>query len=154
MKIKLQKGQTLIETLASLAIIAIVVSAIGVAVTSALNNTTFNKNVTLATKYAQQGSEIAQALRDDNYATFATITGTYCLAKGQTTLGAAVASCTTPNVDNFIRSVVVTQNGCAANVAQVTVTVSFTDGKCAAGVYCHKQTDSTCLSTINPVQQP
>jgi len=147
------QGQTLIETLAAVAILSIVVSAIGIVMTTSLNNATFDQDQTLATKYAQQGSEIVQQIRDDSYATFQSYGGTYCLAKGQTALG-ATATCTTPNFDNFIRSVEIQQNGCGNNVAQVTVTVSFIDGKCAAGVYCHKQTVESCLSTVNPIQMP
>lgn len=149
-----ERGQTLIEAIAALSVISLVVTVIGVTVTAALNNAKLNENETLATKYAQQGSEIMQQVRDESYSNFKNYLGTYCLAKGQTTLGASVGSCTTPNVDQFIRSVDILQNGCAANVAQVTVTVSFTDGKCAGGSYCHKQTDLTCLSTANPIQTP
>jgi type II secretory pathway pseudopilin PulG len=147
------KGQTLIETLAALAIIGLVVSAIGVVVTTSLSNAKFDADQTLATKYAQQGSELMQQIRDDNYTNFKNYAGTYCLAKGQITISTP-ASCTTPNVDNFIRSVTIQQNGCGANIAQVTVDVSFTDGKCATGVYCHQQNVLTCLSTANPVQVP
>ncbi len=150
---KLQRGQTLIETLAALAIIGMIVSAIGVVVTTALSNAKYDSNITLATKYAQQGSELVQQIRDDNYTTFQGLSGIYCLNKGQTTLGSP-SNCTTPNVDNFIRTVTVQQNGCGANIAQVTVAVTFTDGKCTTGVYCHKQTVLTCLSTVNPVQVP
>jgi hypothetical protein len=150
---EMQQGQTLIETLSALAIIGMVMTAIGVVVTASLRNATFNQDQTLVTKYAQQGSEVVQQIRDDSYNNFATLSGTYCLAKGQTTLGAA-GTCTTPNVDNFIRSVAVVQNGCGANIAQVIVTVSFIDGKCAAGVYCHSQSVQTCLSTVNPVSAP
>jgi type II secretory pathway pseudopilin PulG len=151
--IKEEKGQTLIETLAALAIISLVVTAIAIAVTSALNNAKFNENQTLATKYAQQGSEIVQQIRDENYANFKTYSGNYCLGKGKSTLG-AVGNCSSPNVDNFVRSVTIAQNSCGANVAQVTVTVAFTDGKCSVGSYCHKQTDLTCLSTVGSVQLP
>lgn len=150
---ELEQGQTLIEALSALAIIGIVISAIGVVVTASLRNSTFNQSQTLATKYAQQGSEVVQQIRADSYNTFATLNGTYCLAQGQTTMGTA-GNCTTPNIDTFIRSVTVVQNGCAANVSQVTVTVAFTDGKCAAGVYCHNESVQTCLSTINPVSAP
>src|SRR5579872_53508 len=86
--ISLQSGQTLIETLGALGIIGIVISAIGVVVTASLRNATFNEDQTLATKYAQQGSEIVQQIRHDDYNAFAALSGTYCLGKGQTTLGA------------------------------------------------------------------
>ena len=55
------QGQTLIETLASLAIISIVITAISVSVTTSLNEAKYDQYLTLATKYAQQGSEIVAA---------------------------------------------------------------------------------------------
>ena len=150
----ISSGQTLIEALAALAIVGIVISAIGVIVTTSLSNARFDENQTLATKYAQQGSEVIQQIRDDNYTGFQNFNGTYCLGQGQITLGLP-ANCTSANMDNtFIRSITIQQNGCGANIAQVTVNVSFTDSKCANGKYCHIQTISTCLSTVNSVQAP
>lgn len=149
------RGQTLIETLAALAIISIVITAIGISVTAALSNAKYNQFVTQATKFAQQGSERMTQIRDEDYNQFVNYNGTYCFSKNQTTISnPPQGSCSSPNVDNFIRSVVIQQGGCAANVARVTVTVTFTDGKCQASSYCHQQTVSTCLSTINPVQVP
>jgi hypothetical protein len=78
----------------------------------------------------------------------------YCLGKGQTSLGSPQADCSSNKVDNFLRTVQIQQNGCGGGVAQVTVVVSFIDGKCSTGTYCHKQTVQTCLSTVNPVQAP
>jgi type II secretory pathway pseudopilin PulG len=151
----IQRGQTLIETLAALGILSIVITGISISVTTSLSNAKYNQNVTLATKYAQQGAELVQQIRDDSYTNFKNYNGTYCLAKGQTSLGSTSPSCTVTNVDNFVRSVVVQQApGCGANVAEVVVSVAFNDGKCATGVFCHKQTVSTCLSTVEPVQVP
>jgi Tfp pilus assembly protein PilV len=150
-----QRGQSLIEAIGALAIIAIVVTAIAIAITAALSNTKYNQDETLTTKYAQQGSEIVRQIRDSNYNGFKSISGIYCLAKNQTTLGATQSGCTTANVDSFIRSVQVEQvPGCATNVAKVTVVVSFIDGKCTANTFCHNVTNTSCLSTVNPVQSP
>ena len=151
----IQRGQTLIEAVGALAVISLVISAIAIAVTTSLNNAQFNKNQSLATKYAQQGIEIVRQIRNSNYISFASTNGTYCLGKGQTSLGTSQSNCNIANVDTFIRSVQIEQNpGCGANVARVTVTVSFIDGKCQSNTYCHKQTEITCLSTVNPVQAP
>lgn len=147
------KGQTLIETLSALAILSIVIIAIATSVTTSLSNAEFNDNQTLATKYAQQGSEIVTQIRDTNYTGFASYNGIYCLGN-TTSLGSAQASCPTKNIGNFIRSVQIQPGGCAANVAKITVAVSFTDSKCQQGVYCHSETDISCLSTANPVQTP
>jgi type II secretory pathway pseudopilin PulG len=145
-------GQTLIETLAALGIISIVITAIGISVTTALSNAKYNQYETLATKYAQQGTEIMTQMRDDNYTNFKGYNGSYCLPKDQTILSAGPC---TANIDKiFVRSVTIAQGGCGVNVAQVTVSVAFADGKCQTGVYCHSQTDVSCLSTLNPVQAP
>lgn len=149
-----RSGQTLIEVLIALAVIAVVISAVTVIVTSALNNAQFSTKQNLATKFAQEGAELVRSLRDNNYASFQSASGTYCIAKGQTTLGSAQASCPTANVDSFIRSIQITQAACAANVARVIVTVSWTDGKCQTGIYCHSSQQNFCLSTVNPVQGP
>jgi len=153
---KIQKGQTLIETLSALAIISIVIVAIATSVTTSLSNATFNQNQTLATKYAQQGAELVTEMRDTSFANFLNYTATnYCLASGQTTLTAAPPTGCTVNIGNtFVRSVQITQAGCAANVAKVVVAVSFTNSKCQTGTYCHSQADTFCLSTKNPVQAP
>jgi len=151
---KKESGQTLIETLAALAIIAIVISAIATSVTSSLSNATFNQNQTLATKYAQQGAEVVTQIRDAGYTTFKNYGGTYCLGQNPTSLGTVQANCSSPNLGQFIRSVQIQQNGCAATVSKVTVIVSFTDGKCQTGAYCHNETETSCLSTTNPVQGP
>ena len=133
----IQKGETLIEALAALALVAIVISAITTLITTSLSNATYNENQTLATKYAQQGIESVRQIRNFNYAAFRNYNGLYCLGKGQANLGTVQTACSTPNTDNFIRSVQIEHSpGCATNVARVTVNVAFTDGK--------------CLSTVNP----
>lgn len=149
-----QRGETLIEALGALAVISIVISAVATAVITTLSNTRYNENETLSTKYAQQGIEQVRQIRNTNYPAFKAFSGLYCLGKGQTTLGTTQAICN-PNVDTFVRSVQIEQvPGCAANVARISVTVSFTDGKCSGNTYCHKVTQTSCLSTINPIQAP
>jgi len=147
-----EKGQTLIEAVGALGILALVISATTMAVTTSLSNATYDKNQTLATKYAQQGSEIVHQVRDVNYGNFQALNGIYCLAKNQTTMTNGPCSV---NIDGFyVRSVQIIQNGCGANVSRVNVSVAFKDGKCTASTYCHNQIDSSCLSTTNPVLVP
>ncbi len=147
----LQKGETLIEALAALALVAIVITAITTLITTSLSNATYNENQTLATKFAQQGIESVRQIRNANYVAFRSFNGLYCLGKGQSTLGTPQTACASPNTDSFIRSVTIEQSpGCATNVARVTVNVAFTDGKCTNNAYCHVQTHTSCLSTVNP----
>lgn len=150
------KGQTLIEILIALGIGGVIISAITVVITSGLNNAQFGKNQNLATNFAQEGMEVVRKIRNNNYNGFRAYSGTYCLGKNQTALGSPVTSCSGENVDAFIRSVQVQQNaGCSANGARVTVTVSWSDGKCPANnTYCHKSQLVSCLSAVNPIQGP
>jgi type II secretory pathway pseudopilin PulG len=148
-----QKGETLIEALGALAIVAIVISAVATSVIASISNTKYNQNTTISAKYAQQALEQVREIRNSNYTAFKNYSGNYCLGKAQTSLGAVQGSCP-QNFDVFSRSVQIQQAGCGANVAQISATVAFTDGKCTAGVYCHKVTQTTCVSTVNPFQGP
>ncbi|MBA3724502.1 MAG: prepilin-type N-terminal cleavage/methylation domain-containing protein [Candidatus Levybacteria bacterium] len=146
-----QKGETLIEALGALAIVAIVITAVTMVITTALSNALFNENQTLATKFAQQGIETVRQVRNTDYSAYRSYNGLYCLGKGQTTLGTPQSRCSTPNADTFIRSVTIEQSpGCAPNVSRVIVRVAFTSGKCQPNTYCHAQTHTSCLSTVNP----
>lgn len=153
-------GQTVVEVLVALGAAVVVVTAIAVVVISAVNNTEFSKSQNMATQYAQQGMEVLRQVRDSDYALFKTYDGTYCLDQDETTLGQAAVDCTAPNVDDFIRKVVVDQSGCSngasPKLAKATVTVSWTDGKCTSGsIYCHEVDLATCLGpAIGQVPTP
>jgi type II secretory pathway pseudopilin PulG len=147
----IQKGETLLEALVALAIISVVITAVASVVTASLSNAQYNENQTQATKYAQEGLESVRKIRNQNYVAFRNINGLFCFGKGQTSLGSVQTACSTENVDTFIRTIQIEQTpGCAPNVARVTVSVSFRDGKCQNNTYCHAQTHSSCLSTVNP----
>ncbi|HZE86944.1 MAG TPA: hypothetical protein VE090_01935 [Methylomirabilota bacterium] len=149
------KGQTLIEVLLALSIAAVVITSVTILAISSLSNAQYIKNQDLATKYGQDGMETVLKIRNSSYTGFSTYNGLYCLGKGQTVLGSAKPSCTVANVDNFIRSVQIQQNGsCGANLAQVAIVVSWTDSKCQSGTYCHTSQISSCFSTVNPVTAP
>jgi prepilin-type N-terminal cleavage/methylation domain-containing protein len=149
------KGQTLIEVLVALGIISIIVTSVASIVTSSLGNTEYSKDQNTATKYAQEGLEVARSVRNNNYNTFAVLNGNYCLAKGDSTLGPAQGSCTV-NIDNyFIRKIQIEQSpGCGSNVSKVTSIVAWQDGKCVGGTFCHASNLVTCFSRVNPVQIP
>lgn len=151
------RGDTLIEVLIGLAVATVAISAITVLGTTSLNNAKFISDQDQASKYAQEGLETVRKIRNSNYTGFASTSGVYCLGKDIQTLGASGSSCTTPNIDGkFIRSVIIVQNGeCrSASLAHTTVTVSWTDGKCSAGAYCHTSKLSSCFSTAPPIPAP
>ncbi|HUS59771.1 MAG TPA: prepilin-type N-terminal cleavage/methylation domain-containing protein [Nevskiaceae bacterium] len=60
-----EKGQSLIEVLVALAVMAIVILALVRVTTVSIRNATFAKNRALATKYAQEGMEKVRAYRDE-----------------------------------------------------------------------------------------
>lgn len=150
------KGQSLMEVLIALSIIAFVASAVGGVIVSSLNNAQFGKNKTLATKYAQEGLEAIRELRNKNYTVFKAYSGEYCLGTIPATLTSRPPDCNTPNVANFIRTVEIEQSpGCGASLAKVMIKVAWSDGKCpAANPYCHTNLHSSCLSTVNLIQAP
>jgi prepilin-type N-terminal cleavage/methylation domain-containing protein len=154
-KWQILRGQSLVEVLAALGIIAIVVSAAAGIIVTSLNNVESAKNKTLSTKYAQEGLEAIRELRNKNYTQFRNYTGIYCLGSIPAVLNLRSSSCTAPNVANFIRLVQMEQDGCGINVAKVTVSASWSDGKCSASNrYCHISSHSTCLSIVGQVQAP
>jgi len=150
-----QRGQTLIEVLVALSILGVVITVITSIIINSLNNVQHGKDQFMATKYAQDGVEFVRTVRDADYTGFKNYSGTYCFGKNQGALGVSAGNCTTPNVNSFIRSVVVEQTpGCGTNVAKVTVVVTWTDSKCVNNTYCHKSEQVSCLSTVEPVQAP
>lgn len=147
------KGQTLIEVLVALSAVVMIVSAIAVVIIASLNNAQFSRDQDLATKYAQEGMEILRKVRNSDYTAFRSYNGTYCLGKGQASLPQASGACSTTNVDNFVRMIQIEQTpGCNATSAKATVSVSWTDGKCQSGIFCHKSELISCFSTVNPIQ--
>jgi len=143
-------GQTLIEVLVALGIIAIIVTALTSVVVTSLGSSRYSKDQNLATQYAQEGLEIMRNLRDSDYVDFRNIpSGSYCLDKNSTVLS---PDCFSANVDSFIRKVIITHDGCDIGVSRVEVSVSWNDSRCSsANTYCHESSLPTCLSSVNPV---
>jgi Tfp pilus assembly protein PilV len=172
-----QQGQTLIEVLIAFATLAVVITSATLTVISALNNAEFVKNQHLAIQYAQQGMEIVRSMRENNYNSFLTLSNPqnlpnpdrviyYCMAAACTSLspvgGDACGTTNTPCVDQnigaFVRAIAIdktTFNTCSAGAStQVTVSVSWTDGTCPRGEYCHTSSVVSCLAPINSVAIP
>ena len=59
-----QKGQSLIEVIAALAIVILVITALAAVVTLSIANAKFSQNQTLASKYTQEVLEKMRAYRD------------------------------------------------------------------------------------------
>ena len=76
----LQKGQSLFEAVVALAISALIIVAVVALVASSIRNASFSRNVTLASRYAQQATEWLRGQRDANAGIRRKICSlTYCL---------------------------------------------------------------------------
>jgi hypothetical protein len=160
------KGQTILEVVVALGAGIIVLSAMTIAVVTALNNASQATAESQATQFAQQGIEIVRSMRNTDYATLSTLSGDYCMAAScsalttQTgTCGFKTTSCGTNINNKFIREVSVTQNSSTCLVpgvtpapgskqTEVTMTVSWSDSKCRDedNRFCHNVSIDTCLS--------
>jgi type II secretory pathway pseudopilin PulG len=159
-----QKGQTLVEALVALGAAVVVVSAITVAVITAVSNSDFAEYQNLATGYAQQGIQIVQQKSQLDWAHTATYSGTgiWCLPQGTTDFYSHITdpNCSDNSVniqDKFFRQVELISSAKCNNNIQAEVTVAWTDGKCSAdpalsNYYCHNVTLDTCIADINRTQ--
>jgi Tfp pilus assembly protein PilV len=152
-----QKGQGLIEALIALGAAVIIVSAITIAVITAVSNSDFAKYQNLATGYAQQGMEIVKQKSQLDWNAISTYSGTWCLPQGTTDFYPALGAYTCPlNVDNqFVRQLEFSQNypSCNNTNTQVEVTVKWTDGKCSgASNFCHHVVLDSCIADIYRTQ--
>jgi hypothetical protein len=75
------RGQSLFEVVLALAVIALIVIGVVALATNSIKNTTFSKNKTLATKYAQEANEWLRGQRDENISIFRSrvVTPFWCL---------------------------------------------------------------------------
>lgn len=161
-----QQGQSLVEALIALGAAVLIISAITVAVITAVSNSDYSKYQNLATSYAQQGIEIVQQKSQLDWNSVSGLNGTYCLSNapvGTTTLTQAQQSDKCPvNITNtsmqFSRLVKFTpnSNNCQNNDGsanmQIEVTVEWTDGKCSSTPanldFCHHVMLDSCLANI------
>ena len=154
-----ERGFTLIELMVALAVGVLVVSALTVAIVSALQNVEFGKDQNLATAHAQQTMETIRRTRDQNWTAFSVLSGSnkyYCVDKNNldlTLIPFSSAPCLSPNVGSFIREAQIgaTSKCTSSGALDVVVRVKWTDGKCPAGSYCHKVELSSCLNNLYAV---
>lgn len=147
------QGQSLVEAIVALSAGVIIVSAIVVAVISSLNNSDYAKNQNLATSYAQEELEVLKSQARTDWKTVSSypVNNSYCAGSdGSFTQN---ASCNTVNIGNvFIRQVdiVTPGSGCVYTpVQEVQVKVSWSDGKCDNGSFCHSVVLDACLTDVN-----
>lgn len=164
-KLQREAGQTIIEGVAAISIIVVILGALSVATITSLNNSTFIKNQSLATKYAQQTMENIRYTRNNDPNTFFNVwsSNTYCAPPGgylgnnnlpTPTPNASVGSCTSIfdfSGVQFIREVKFSSNSpsCSDGTA-ATVNVYWSSGKCdpstQATRFCHSTHLVSCFA--------
>lgn len=153
-KILKQQGQTLIEAVVALGAAVLVLSAIAVAVISALNNVQFTKNQNQATQYAQEAIEVMRQISQSNWGYFSLQNNKYCLDDGSSVLKPIPVNGCGQNIGIFVREVHIAQGSqasCLSGSIGITVIVSWSDSKCTNPdePYCHMVKLNSCLSNHN-----
>ncbi len=163
------KGQTLIEVMLALAIAVVILSAITVAVISALGNAQFSKDQNIATQYAQQAMESMRRIRDNSsWSTFQSSysqTSVYCMGASDTTPAVKTVGGSCPLINGtFIRELQFDYSSTQCGFptpgpggptpvpigVKVQVNVKWQDSKCTeASDYCHQVELISCLADIN-----
>lgn len=120
-----QKGQTLAEIVVALGIVLILLSGLVAGATSAVKTNSQTQKRSLAISYSQEALELSRKLRDEDWTSFQSKSGLWCLDKsGVWTQGAL--SCAV-NIDNFYtRGVTFTWNEAGSRM-EVVATVSWPD---------------------------
>lgn len=167
------KGETIIEVLIALAIGVGILSAITLAVITALKNTTQSTSQQQATQYAQDALESIRNMKENKITTFLSLPNTtYCFADSCTYLSTDSGSCGPKGIEcglnvanRYIREVTIQHNASSCEEAtndptltqsKVSVTVSWRDNTCTDvnNPYCHKTMVETCLSSYSTRKSP
>jgi Tfp pilus assembly protein PilV len=145
--VKTEKGQSLFEVVVAIAISALIVVTLVSVTSNSIQNSSFSKNKSLASTYADQASEWIRNQRDTNIdvlVTKATSGGTFCLPDLSWPASASnVASCTVISGTIFTRSVslgVSLDPGSGKNIISSDVLVTWQDSQ---GM--HEVADDTTL---------
>jgi Tfp pilus assembly protein PilW len=154
-----QKGQSLVEAVIALGAAVVIVAAITVASITSIRNSDYSRVQNLATNYAQQGMELVKQKNQLSWSSLeASISAanTWCLPSGATDLVATPQGSSSCPVNiqsspwQFIRQIDFKTIECNGD-PQVTVTVSWTDGRCSSTPnisYCHSVSLASCLGNI------
>lgn len=158
-----QKGQSMLEAVAALGVIAIVMTALTIAVLLGLGNSGYSKKDNLATQYAQQGMEEIRNLKETNGVVFWGVSfrsGSYYMDENNNFSSAddICSPTSTPtstlikigSSSNYIRTVCVDSSAGSGCDKKVTVSVWWQDGKCAGNGFCKKASITSCFSDTRP----
>ena len=122
-----ERGQTLLELVVAIGVVAVVLTALVAAVTASLRYSQATRLRSRGVKYAQEGLELSRKLRDistwDVFQAYGDGSGSWCLdALGVWTVDASSGSCPFSAGDDFWRRVTYVWNDPRM---EVTVTVTW-----------------------------
>lgn len=131
---KYNKGQSLFEVVMAVCIVALMLSGIVALATVSVRNSSYSKNNTIATKYAQEVMEWLRLQRDQDWTGFLSHAST---GSGKTTCldseplsswGPTITPCPQITSTIFSRLVTLKTDG-SGNIATATAEVNWTDGE-------------------------
>ena len=128
MKKTLHGGQTLVEAVVVVGVVVLLVTGLVAGTTAALRSAQSGRTRTQAVSLAQEGIEIARGIRDENWGTFQTYSGSYCLGSDHVPVasgGACSPNITTPE-GSLTRSIGFTWQD---SRMVVTSTVAYSEGE-------------------------
>lgn len=127
-----QSGQTIVEAIVVVSVVAVLVTGLIAGTTVALRSTQTGRVKSQAIKYAEEGLEYVRSVRDDQWSAFQLYTGTYCLSNDENGVVQALVSTVNtcdPNIitsdGQFTRSVNFSWDG---QKMHVEVRVQYPDG--------------------------
>lgn len=145
---KNQEGQSLFELVMAIGVCALIAVGVVSIANNSIQNSTYSKDQSIASSYAQEATEWLREQRDANISTFisnSSINGTYwCLLSEPLSGWPSSGACTSAQTINgmFTRQVkLVTTTVSTKTQIEADVTVSWTDAK---GI--HQVTNSTNFS--------
>lgn len=122
-------GQSLVEVMVAVAILALVLTALVLGTTVAMRNANFSKNQAQATKYSQEAMEWLRSQRDQGWDAFSSHIGPFCLNSLTWTGTAGFCSSSNYSLDGMFKRQVVLFNLVDKVQTKVTVSWQGTSGK-------------------------
>lgn len=134
MEIRVDRGQSLFEVVAAVAVVGIVLVALISLAVKATGDTTFSKSKSEASRHTQEALEWMRSERDANWQVFVARdtagTGTkYCL-KGLNWSSQGVCDLMNDRIPNtvFVREAIITKDSLDPNVVEVDIVTQWEDG--------------------------
>ncbi len=151
---KKNSGSILIEAILGLAIAITLITAIVTALISSLSSSSFSRNQSIASGYAQEGIELVRSIRDVDYSTLSGYQdGVYCFNPSY-----VLGNCPETINDSgstFSRKIEISKTNpkCTSSIYVASI-VTWKDAKCRSNDECHKVELNTCLINLDYVQLP